>query len=281
MALTPGSENSGSQPQLKPLGPAWNPNAKHGIGTPGYIGGNPVSGAQSAHNAAIAHNFNPPFDKRIQNFPFLKGSDKTLQRGYMIEAIQNAAGLNFLYNPNEIILSHGSDATNNGLLPGNIRNPLDSGTYNVPLNSTVSASFLFDRTYETWDQSLANTPAGRYGVMVDVYALYYMLGMVPDPRALSGPITGPMLMTPVRMYIGQDNSKSNTLNFYGWVSSVGISYTHFTQQMTPNRCAIDLSLSILPLTPLVTAAIQTASSAAANIGTAAPAAAPPVAPPGG
>lgn len=161
--------------------------------------------------------------------------------------------INFLYNPSTISESRSIDL-NNGVLPAYARNPDDPGSYATNLNTTVSFSLLFDRTFEMWDSSYLNTLAGNYGVRVDVEAFYNLLGIntfdttSSEVRNTSGGrstqvVQGPMTFTPAYLYFG--NNSDNALEYFGYISSVGITYTHFTAKMVPVRCAVDVGFTVL------------------------------------
>lgn len=167
--------------------------------------------------------------------------------------------VNFLYNPNSIRETRSLDM-NNGQLPAYARSTDDPTTYATALNTTVSFSLLFDRTYEMWDRSYQNTIAGVFGVRADVEAFYNLLGInqfvdqsvtpgqVTPPFAINGvaktTVQGPMQMIPSKLIFG--NNSQGALSYFGYVSGFDVTYTHFTQQMVPVRCAVGVSFTTLP-----------------------------------
>jgi hypothetical protein len=206
---------------------------------------------------------NPAFDPRVYNVSFLTTSakGKGLTRGRILQATGAVGaaggkryGCNFLYNPSAVQAQHGVDTN---IVPST--NPNDaSGPLIVPLQQTVNFSLLFDRTYETWDSSYNNKPAGQLGVYADVLALYNIVGITlsHDLSAITTAGTGgdvgkqsgspqlmavsPMVYTPVWVYFG------GPLVYYGIIQSLGITYSHWTQNMIPSRCAADITVTLLP-----------------------------------
>jgi hypothetical protein len=194
-------------------------------------------------------------------------------------------GCAFLYNPTTIQATHSLDSSTSALvLPQYQRSPADTGTYLVGLATTLSWSILYDRTYEVNMISptgafggvpLGTAPAGStittpncsipvvedprlLGVLADVRALYRVCGItnpvagVPLQATSDGgngttTLTGVMQQVPAYVYFGADTA-TNSLSYYGYVSGINIEYTHFTQDMTPMRCAIDLTMTLLPST---------------------------------
>jgi hypothetical protein len=118
----------------------------------------------------------------------------------------------------------------------------------------VGFSLLFDRTYETWDRKYNGHRAGELGVYDDVLALYHIVGItapatwrlreVTSGRSKKGHmatmVVSAMVYTPVWVYFG------GPLKYYGVISSLGITYSHWTQNMIPSRCGVDISMSLLP-----------------------------------
>lgn len=212
---------------------------------------------------------NPPFDERISTLSGLQTviqgpRASQLSRGYIIQ--DKGLGLTqysvrFLYNPSLVAVSHQTDAANATVTPQNYRNPLDKGAWNIPLAASVSFNLLFDRTYELWSKSGARNPtdwtqgSGEAGVRVDVEALYRVVGIY-QPTAVQPPTTspnttpanlysngdpGPMPLTPVTVYFGGPTS----LNYRGYISSLDVQWTHFSQLMVPMRCTIGVSMNLM------------------------------------
>lgn len=202
---------------------------------------------------------NPKFDSRILNLPMRQVSEgyggnksSTLYRGAMVGREANNGikyKVNFLYNPSTITESRSIDL-NNQVLPDYARVPGDSGDYQTTLNTTISFALLFDRTFEMWDSKYQLDERGIYGVSVDTNAFYNLLGInqkVPVPGIRDGKgynkvVQGPMAAVPIDLYFGYGSPGG--LHYFGIVTSMGITYSHFSQQMVPVRCAVDIGFTI-------------------------------------
>ncbi|MDX3260700.1 hypothetical protein PV336_15885 [Streptomyces sp. MI02-2A] len=214
---------------------------------------------------------NGPFDPRITSIPFVTAAPgykgDNLTRGWIIQekAVNGARyRCNFLYNPSVVSVSHSVNA--NVIADDNAINPYDVTAQDLllPLQQTVSFSLLFDRTYELWDPSKLHGAAKDnvpfLGVAWDVLSLYKITGVASpiDVDAAkssdSGAVqsssftkgnfksgaTGPMLYVPVYVVFGY------TLDYYGVIQEMDVQYTHWTQQMIPSRCQVDISMQLLP-----------------------------------
>lgn len=204
---------------------------------------------------------NPAFDSRILNIPMRQVSssgggtkDSTLYRGAIISHDQTAGlkyKVNFLYNPSTINESRSLDLDNQPL-PQYARDPNDTAQWVGMINTTVSFSLLFDRTFELWDSKYNGTDVGTYGVQVDTNAFYNLTGInykqkvagVHGGKAYNMVVQGPMKMVPADLYFGYGSPGG--LHYLGVIQSMGITYTHFSQQMVPARCAIDVNFMVLP-----------------------------------
>ncbi|MFE9834038.1 hypothetical protein ACFYP4_02645 [Streptomyces sp. NPDC005551] len=217
---------------------------------------------------------NPPFDWRVSSLVGLQPSVhqelKRLMRGYIIQdpglgKVQYR--VKFLYNPSVVAVSHSTDAATATVTPQNYRNPLDKGAWNIPLAASVSFNLLFDRTYELWGSNAepnsgdATQGPERVGVRADIEALYRVVGILMPETKISGnsrqtdgtknlpPTTyvysngdpGPMPLTPVTVYFGGPNSVS----YRGYVSSIDVQWTHFSQLMVPMRCTVGVSMNLM------------------------------------
>jgi len=226
---------------------------------------------------------NPPFDPRISAIPgvainnpdSLGGS--TLFRG-RIETKDPVNGylrrLNFLYNPSAIEWS--GQVETNTIGDTSVMDPNDSSKFMMPMQQSVSFSLLFDRTYETWVYD-ATKETSRLGVLTDIKYFYAMLGILADSSAFlpagnttglamtntaAGAALGEALKTSVDVTTIDDPSPTSfmqyvpirvifsnqTLSYYGVINSATIDYTHFTQRMIPNRCSLQISMTLFPVT---------------------------------
>ena len=192
-------------------------------------------------------------------------------------------GCAFLYNPSIVTLQHGIDSSSSLVLPQYRRLTADTGVYLIGLASTLDFSLYFDRTFEV--NTAASQTNGTYapympmgylpgtslnaeaneiitqddprliGVKADINALYRVVGMTD---AISGQtwtndngspttatITGPMQQVPAYLMLGA-NLFSNIPYWYGYIDSIGVTYTHFTQDMVPMRAQVDVEFTLLP-----------------------------------
>lgn len=199
---------------------------------------------------------NPIFDSRI----ITRGvAGNPLTRGRIItdasiltnNAVQTYM-LNFLYNPDSIQLSYSVALGDTTPLQPSFRNPGDTFNLPIPLQNFLTFGLLFDRTYEV----AYNTGVAPHGVYDDVAALYNIVGInqeiadVPQNKlddsgkpTASGTtnVTGPMQMNTCFFYFGGQKS----LSYYGMIQSLQITYTHWSIEMVPVRCAITVNAQLL------------------------------------
>lgn len=219
---------------------------------------------------------NPPFHPSILNiggtntavnptlFTDFNSQGASLHRGMLVSGAGVTAAatgniqyrVNFLYNPSTINESRALDI-NSGVLPSYARNPDDPGQYASALNTTVSFSLLFDRTFELWDSGYTGTIAGIYGVRSDVEAFYNLLGInvaqTQNSSSLTGILTGQkvtntiqgaMTFSPCNLYFS--NNARGALAYSGYVSEIDVTYSHFAGNMVPARCAVNVIFTCLP-----------------------------------
>ena len=214
---------------------------------------------------------NPEFDKRIlpsgavdKDGHFIKRSMTSLYRGRIETAGQfngRTYRLQFLFNPTSFTHSGSVDATSN--LQAALQNPdfVGQSAGFMQVQQNVNFSLLFDRTYETWDHS-PNSELRKWGVLTDIKAMYMLFGMYEnlqtDSSSSTGFVvnsglldgadadqitpTGPMQYRPVWAIFGP------VTKYYGVITNFDVTYTHFTQMMVPNRCAVNFSMQLIPNT---------------------------------
>lgn len=237
-------------------------------------GGATFGSANAAEHALDRWVENPPFDPRIISRPMtvasgLSGGTKAaLYRGYIRQStdykpVKNGSRvkLNFLYNPSIISASHAIDTGGNGLLPAFARPDDPSVAPLLPLNSNVNFDLLFDRTFEMWDRSKINSYVGKRGVFADIEVLYDLVGMydqlnlTDDQKSKLGEgaqglgdkkYIGVMQYVPVLAFIGSQSRSTNALTYNGVITSISLSYTHFSQDMIPFRAAVSINMQLLP-----------------------------------
>jgi len=214
---------------------------------------------------------NPEFDRRImpsgavdKNGHFITPSKTSLYRGRIETAGQfngRTYRLQFLFNPTSYQHTGSVDATSN--LQAALQNPdfVGQSAGFMQVQQNVNFSLLFDRTYETWDHD-PNSDLRKWGVLSDIKAMYMLFGMYEDLQTdassstgfvvnsgiLDGADadqitpTGPMQYRPVWAVFGPRTK------YYGVITSFDVTYTHFTQMMIPNRCAVNFSMQLIPNT---------------------------------
>lgn len=237
-------------------------------------GGATFGSADAAERALDRWIENPPFDPRIISRPMTVANaaigpkKANLYRGFIRQSkdykpVKSAARvkLNFLYNPSIISASHSIDTGSNGLLPAFARPDDPSVAPLLPLNSNVTFDLLFDRTFEMWDRSKINSYVGKRGVFADIEVLYDLVGMydqlnlTDEQKSKLGEsekglgdkkYIGVMQYVPVLAFIGSQSRSVNALTYNGVITSLSLSYTHFSQDMIPFRAAVSVSMQLLP-----------------------------------
>lgn len=206
-----------------------------------------------------------------------------LARGFISQAQSQAQsdgslyGCAFLFNPSIVTLQHGIDSNSSLVLPQYRRLTADTGVYVIGLASTLDISLFFDRTYELntgiaagsfyrplgelpetkteASNILVNEDPRKIGCVADINALYRVVGMtnpIPnqqwtnqDGSPTTATLTGPMQQVPA--YLMLDGFMTgNAPSWYGYIDSLGVTYTHFTQGMVPMRAQVDLEFTLLP-----------------------------------
>lgn len=166
---------------------------------------------------------NPPFDTM-----FINGGpwSKNILHGKIIatDGPYSGAALHFLYNPQAIEYSY-------AIGPTTYYDSLSAGERaGLPPAGPTSLGFqlLFDRTYEIYKDVL------KEGVRHDVEMLLRICGWSPEIASLAP--------TPVDVFFGG----TETMQFYGLITSVGVSFGMFSNMMVPMRCAVNLGMYEIP-----------------------------------
>lgn len=220
--------------------------------------------------APIKH---PPFAQQITalQFPMQTDLGKIFKRGSMIwsqpiTGFSGRAHVHFLYNPSTVSADFSlSDASVGATLL--FPNAHDNADLRVPLSQTVSFSLIFDRTYELWQsynpdgtpkQNIGpdnNNPA-VVGVLADILQMEQFTGMTvgytsgPSPQHSQNNKQGGdfankqgiLQLIPSYLYFGGQQS----LSFYGYITDWNFQITHWTKNMVPMRCIINISWTMLP-----------------------------------
>lgn len=189
----------------------------------------------------------------------------------------------FLYNPTEVDVSYSLN-TSEQVTPAYLRSSADSGIPLVMSGGTLGFSLLFDRTYEV-NYGSAGNMAHDLGVLVDTHALFGMTGITMPLSAAQGgtgtaaavakgtggsvaavsanAVVGVMSMLPVWAVfptilganygqIGTGVGKLRTpmpdislMQYFGYITSISIAYSHFTQRMIPFRCGVQIQMQLM------------------------------------
>jgi hypothetical protein len=191
------------------------------------------------------------------------------------------ATVGFLFNPSTVSSDYN---IGNASLQAAMMYPVpgDSGNLLSPLQyQTVSWQLYFDRTFELLyggDPTSVNDP-GVIGVQADVLAFMQFTGVLASlsnseattilggvgASGAGAPTTtgGIMMMIPSYVYFGNasqqyasspgssanNNAVGQQLAYYGFVSEWTPTYTHWTANMVPIRCSIDVTFTMLPNPP--------------------------------
>lgn len=221
-------------------------------------GGNPKSGASQprggkkkrrtkATSAFDLKTLNPPFDSRMRRIGSPLNLTSKIKRGWIQSATSDRTKVAFLYNPSQLDLSHSVTGTvpTEGQKSQQASAQADVMDNVLPTTgSTLSVKLLYDRTYELFsaprdgDAGFAN----NYGVWADVAAWYTFLGMFDEMPSTweDSMIKNPAVYKESYLFIGP------RMAFYGYVDGLSVTYSHWTQNMVPARCAISINFQVLP-----------------------------------
>lgn len=231
---TPGGEGPGPKGGSKGGKPDAGGGKKGG-------GGKKKSGGKTNYDYNMTP-LNPPFDRRMRQIgnPVI-GASK-IKRGW-VQTRDDNMRVNFLFNPSQLNLSHG---VNLDAVRSEDYKPTDdvASVDYVALGSSLSVQLLYDRTYEitSGDGSFAS----RYGVYADVAAWYVMMGMLDAmPEGWQDTlISSPPIAKQAYLFLGMK------MLYYGYLTSVSVTYSHWSANMVPVRCAVDLQMDLLPHTDI-------------------------------
>lgn len=188
---------------------------------------------------------NPPFDPRMRKIGSPLNLTSKIKRGWIQSAEEDNQKVNFLFNPSQLDLSHQIDPslarTDQQTPAADVMNP-DYPT----IGSSTGVKLLYDRTYELFSAPRSGKMgfANTYGVWADVAAWYVFLGLLSEmPDSWENSIiTDPPVYKTAHLFIGPK------MVFYGWVTGINVTYSHWNQLMVPSRCAVDVSFQLLPST---------------------------------
>lgn len=167
---------------------------------------------------------NPQFDPITSRPSYFQGS--SIARGAMVSDPIARAGspivlLNFLYNPTRYTVGYSMNAQ---VFPA-IYQPQ---TPAPSLINGISMSFdiLFDRVADCWKDAF------NPGVMIDLYILEKLTGVNES---------GTLNSYPINVYFAATGI-SNSVKFYGIITSLGITFTLFNRLMIPTQCICNITM---------------------------------------
>lgn len=206
----------------------------------------------------------PRFSARIQTLasPILGQKYGVLKRGFMIwdrvlPSYKQKAVVHYLYNPSTVEADYSTGATAAGnasqysaLYPV----ASNSGNLVIPMTQNSTWTIMFDRTFELMGQgnnkgTNINDPSVA-GVGVDVLQMMQFTGMLMNTggatasSGTSGVWPTVMQLVPAYAYFG--GTGPNNVRYYGYINEWNVTYTHFTQNMVPQRCVVNVSWTMLP-----------------------------------
>jgi hypothetical protein len=188
--------------------------------------------------------------------------------------------VSFLFNPSTVQASYSlSDSTAQAAMIYGVASGGNSIPY-VGLQQQMNFTIMFDRTYEVqWPPGGIAQYAGQdvveMGCEVDVRQIKQFTGQFSASAGNSGfytsssgttagatalgtgqtitqatgigigPQQGIMLMMPSFCYFGSSIA-GGTSQYYGYVDSWNVQYTHYTNLMVPIRCVVDIEYTLLP-----------------------------------
>lgn len=203
-------------------------------------------------------NLNPPFDTRILSTgganPALK--DRPIKRGRLV-ALEGGLQVNFMFNPSTLDVSFAYDPS--------LADPTKTDTSVVASTigeGQISVNLLFDRTYEVWSRD-PNSTASAFGVHVDILSFYAFLGMIDASFTAT---SGWENLYPKNQIARKDSYLyiGDTLKYYGYVTSLAVSYTHWAYDMTPVRAAVGIAFNVIMTPPGSTSTASSSSSSSSS-----------------
>lgn len=131
--------------------------------------------------------------------------------------------IDFLYNPTSIRFDYSIDQ---GQLHPEAQDVSQISAPKIENSASFGFQLLFDRTFEVMEGSVI-------GVLNDVFAMERLMDMTAD------------LPVPHRNLVKVAFARPASFQFYGEIQRWSVEYTHFSANMIPMRCGVDISLTRL------------------------------------
>lgn len=206
----------------------------------GKDGGKKKRKGSGAYRANIEP-LNPPFDPRMRRIGNPDHAAGGIKRGW-IQTEEDNLRVNFLFNPSEISIAH--TPIEDFRTPEQQPESDVKGISYASMGSSTGIKLLYDRSYELFGPGVHGGKgfANRFGVYADVAAWYVLLGMLEEMPTNweSSIVTHPPQPKMAYLFVGPK------MVYYGRLAGANVTYSHWTTNMIPARCAIDISFEILP-----------------------------------
>ena len=227
-----------------------------GGGSSGGSSGSVQSQVQTQWNKRSSY-VNPPQDSRMNSI--LKKYGVKLTQGIMQQHdswLQGAStpqkypyAVRFLYNPSNI---RHSIAVNSDVVPQYQLSPAGAAAVAIGVGSgSIAFRLLFDRTYEIAYGPNSSSPQDlrKVGVYADIAFLERVMGVVsPQTDPLGNQIFQAAQTVPVNFLFGGGYGIAGGvvgLKYVGYINSADITYTQFSENMVPQRCEVDISVTLM------------------------------------
>lgn len=207
-------------------------------------GGNNTQGIKIRHGDAL----NPPFDQRMRRIGSPLNRTHNIKRGWIQTAgKKNPMRVNFLFNVPAFSVS--SSVNSNTQYDADAGDPVANSVdglseFLVGMGTSTSIKLQYDRTYEMFSAPAEGkeNAATSLGVFADVAAWYTYFGMIEHVPVhwKDGLLLKPFKQRLSYLFVGPK------LFYYGFPSSLDVTFTHFTENMVPVRADVSLGFEILP-----------------------------------
>lgn len=206
----------------------------------------------------------PKFSPHIEVLanPIVGHTQGALQRGFLlweqaITGYKQRAVVHYLYNPSTVQANYsvGGGSGNNAQLSQLYPVAGQNSNLVVPMTQSANWTIMFDRTFELMGQgnnkgNNINDPKVA-GVNVDILSMMQFTGMMTNTGTKTSATDGsndiwPSVMQMIPSYAYFGGGGNNTTRYYGYINEWDVTITHWTHNMVPMRCVIDISWSMLP-----------------------------------